>query len=112
MKSKIIIIIGIILTMVCCSSITTKPEPTPQLPFSNTINETENTELEEKKVIKHVCYHISHGYRTADIREIEINGHFYIVATTFAGGSDGGSSISIIHSESCPCKTKKDEKRN
>lgn len=37
----------------------------------------------------------------ADVEVFEIDGHEYIVASRFQGGT------SIIHSESCPCKNAK-----
>lgn len=43
------------------------------------------------------------NYVTIDVREKELHGHIYVIATSYY--THGG--VSIIHSEACKCKTKK-----
>lgn len=108
MKRFIGIFIALImLTLICCSTSSITPvvieTPNNDVNTEKTIEEPrDSVKLSRKKKVQ---YNLS-GYSTkiVDIREIEINGHLYIVGTAFGGASDGGSSIVIIHSESCPCK--------
>lgn len=52
--------------------------------------------------IKVLSNHKDHNadYMYSDIDIVEIDGHVYIIASRYEGGT------SIIHAESCPCKNK------
>lgn len=50
-------------------------------------------------------YYKDHNHYCYSIREVELNGHKYVVAHSWVDPDfcrPGG--VSIIHSESCPCK--------
>lgn len=49
-------------------------------------------------------FDVSNGRPSVDVREVNVSGHKYVVATSFNASKQGG--VAIVHSEGCYCRNK------
>jgi len=49
-------------------------------------------------------FDVSNGRLSVDVREVNVSGHKYVVATSFNAPRQGG--VAIVHSESCYCRNR------
>lgn len=58
-------------------------------------------------ILSSFTYTSINNHHTVDVREVNVSGHKYVVASSFYDGGEyrpGG--VAIVHSESCYCRNK------